>query len=55
MLAGRFVFANSDRGVISHHYLTIVDLSVGVMWPPKGMVGNENAARLHLNVAAWLL
>ena len=39
ILTGRFVFANSDRGEISHHHLTIVDLSVGVTWPPKGMVG----------------
>ena len=39
ILAGRFVFANSDRGEISHHHLTIVDLSVGVAWPSQGMVG----------------
>ena len=39
ILAGRFVFANSDRGEISHHHLTIVDLSVGVAWHSQGMVG----------------
>ena len=27
------------RGEISHHHLTIVDLSVGVAWPSQGMVG----------------
>ena len=39
ILAGRFVFANSDRGELSHHHLTIVDLSVGVARSSQGMVG----------------
>ena len=39
ILAGEFRFASSDRGEISHHHLTIVDLSVGVAWSSQGMVG----------------
>ena len=39
ILAGEFVFRNSDRGEISHHHLRIVDLSVGVAWSSQGMVG----------------
>ena len=39
ILAGEFVFGNSDRGEISHHHLTIVDLSVGVAWSSQSMVG----------------
>ena len=39
ILAGEFVFGNSDRGEISHHHLTIVNLSVGVARFSQGMVG----------------
>ena len=39
ILAGEFVSGNSDRGEISHHHLTIVDLSVGVAWSSQGTVG----------------
>ena len=41
ILAGEFRFASSDRGEISHHHMTIVDLSVGVAWPSQGMVGSR--------------
>ena len=55
ILAGEFVFGNSDRGEISHHHLTIVDCQLGLRGPRRVWWGNGNAARLRLNLAVWLL